>query len=182
MIPSIRNFPPWSYEDRLKELGLWSLEDRRVRADLIEVYKSIHGISSVDPQTFFELSTHNRTRGHPLKLNKNRVPQGRKIVLANYNYPSRRDGHSVRTDAIFRPWGRDSKHRTTLFSTPTDGDGQLYFPSTIFRLSGTENIIYVLGALTAIMVWPWNQRDKARYWLKNRYFYHVSAHWHTILI
>lgn len=70
MIPSIRKL---SYEDRLKELGLWSLEDRRVRADLIEVYKIIHGISSVDPQTFFELSTHNRTRGHPLKLNKNRV-------------------------------------------------------------------------------------------------------------
>ena len=70
MIPSIRKL---SYEDRLKELGLWSLEDRRVRADLIKVYKIIHGISSVDPQTFFELSTHNRTRGHPLKLNKNRV-------------------------------------------------------------------------------------------------------------
>ena len=58
MIPSIRKL---SYEDRLKELGLWSLEDRQVRADLIEVYKIIHGISSVDPQTFFELSTHNRT-------------------------------------------------------------------------------------------------------------------------
>ena len=70
MIPSIRKL---SYEDMLKELGLWSLEDRRIRADLIEVYKIIHGISSVDPQTFFELSTHNRTRGHPLKLNKNRV-------------------------------------------------------------------------------------------------------------
>jgi len=32
------------------------------------------------------------------------VPQGLKIVLGNYNYPSHRDGHSVRTDAIFRHW------------------------------------------------------------------------------
>ena len=37
------------------------------------------------------------------------VPEGRKLVLGNYNYPSRRDGHSMRTDAkniiIFFFWG-----------------------------------------------------------------------------
>jgi len=54
MIPSVRNLP---YETiRLKKLGLWSLltlEHRRVRADLIEVYKIIHGLSSVKFDTFF---------------------------------------------------------------------------------------------------------------------------------
>jgi len=38
MILSIKEFP---YEVRLKKLGLWSLEDRRIRADLIEVFKII---------------------------------------------------------------------------------------------------------------------------------------------
>ena len=38
MIPSVRNLP---YEVRLKKLGSWSLEDRRVRADLIEVFKIV---------------------------------------------------------------------------------------------------------------------------------------------
>jgi len=38
MIPPVRNLP---YEVRLKKLGLWSLEDRRVRADLIEVFKIV---------------------------------------------------------------------------------------------------------------------------------------------
>ena len=41
MILSIKEFP---YEVRLKKLGLWSLEDRHIRADLIEVFKIIHSI------------------------------------------------------------------------------------------------------------------------------------------
>jgi len=40
-----------SYEDRLKSLRLWSVEDRRLRADLIEVYRMYHGLSAVDFET-----------------------------------------------------------------------------------------------------------------------------------
>jgi len=69
MIPSIRKF---SYEERLIKLGLWTLEDRCIRADLIEVYKMMHGLSSVQLNTFFALSSLDRTRGHSLKLMKNR--------------------------------------------------------------------------------------------------------------
>ena len=43
MIPSLRNLP---CETRLQKLGLWTLENRHVRADLIEVYKITHGLSS----------------------------------------------------------------------------------------------------------------------------------------
>jgi len=42
-----------SYDTRLKELRLWSLEDRRKRADLIEVYKMTRGLSVVDFNKFF---------------------------------------------------------------------------------------------------------------------------------
>jgi len=63
MILSIKEFP---YELRLKKLGLWSLEDRRIRADLIEVFKIIHGLSTVNFSTFFEYTTHDKTRGHRL--------------------------------------------------------------------------------------------------------------------
>lgn len=70
MIPDFRNLP---YEQRLAETKLWSLEDRRVRADLVEVYKIVHGLSTVRFDTFFELSHNDRTRGHSLKLNKRRV-------------------------------------------------------------------------------------------------------------
>ena len=43
MIPYLKNIP---YEERLAKLKLWSLEDRRVRADLIEVFKITHGFIS----------------------------------------------------------------------------------------------------------------------------------------
>ena len=70
MIPGLKGV---SYESRLKRLKLWTLEDRRVRADLIEVFKMFRGLSVVDIDTFFELDQSSRTRGHILKLKKSRV-------------------------------------------------------------------------------------------------------------
>jgi len=69
MIPHLQNIP---YEERLAILKLWSLEDRRVGADLIEVFKITHGYSSVTLDTFFEIDSASRTRGHPWKLKKKR--------------------------------------------------------------------------------------------------------------
>jgi len=40
MILAMRTLP---YEERLARTGLWTLEDQQVTADLIEVYKIIHG-------------------------------------------------------------------------------------------------------------------------------------------
>ena len=60
------------YEDRLSQLGLWSLEERRNRADLIEVFKMHQGLSKLSFGTFFEMTHSDRIRGHSLKLVKHR--------------------------------------------------------------------------------------------------------------
>jgi len=61
-----------SYEDRLKFTGLTTLEDRRNRGDLIEVFKTLKGFNRVDYRQFFKLVEHSRTRGHSFKLVKSR--------------------------------------------------------------------------------------------------------------
>ena len=44
-----------SYEDRLRILGLTTLETRFLRADLIEVFKILRGFENLDPDIFFQV-------------------------------------------------------------------------------------------------------------------------------
>ena len=47
MVPELREL---TYEDRLKEMGLPTLQDRRERGDLITLYKKVNGIEKLDKQ------------------------------------------------------------------------------------------------------------------------------------
>ena len=60
------------YEERLKIMGLVSLETRRVRADLLEVYKILSGLEGIDETKLFRRHI-SATRGHSMKLYKERV-------------------------------------------------------------------------------------------------------------
>ena len=53
MIPAISAL---TYEERLKRTGLISLENCRLRADLLEVFKILKGFVKVDPATHFSMS------------------------------------------------------------------------------------------------------------------------------
>ena len=68
LVPGLKDL---SYEDRLKCLGLPSLVYRRARGDMIEVYKYLHNIYNVDA-SFLPLDKDSITRGHSLKIKKNR--------------------------------------------------------------------------------------------------------------
>ena len=65
MIEGLEHLP---CEGRLQQLGLFSLEKRRLRGDLIEVCKIMHGVENVDRETFFSLTQNTSTRGLPMKL------------------------------------------------------------------------------------------------------------------
>jgi len=69
MFPDLKVLP---YEERLHKLGLWSLEERRNRADLLEVFKMIKGFTAVSWSWFIDRIGNSITRGHSWKLQKHR--------------------------------------------------------------------------------------------------------------
>ena len=66
MIPSISAL---TYGECLNRTGLISLENRRLRVDLLDVFKILKGFVKVDPATHFSMSGR-RSRGHTLELEK----------------------------------------------------------------------------------------------------------------
>jgi hypothetical protein len=69
MVPGMRGL---EYGVRLERLGLLTLEERRNRADLVELFKISKGLSTISLESFFEQDNSGRTRGHSLKLKKQR--------------------------------------------------------------------------------------------------------------
>ena len=53
MVPALRHL---QYEDRLKKLGIYSLAARRLRGDLIETFKLLHGYTNINYEIFFKLN------------------------------------------------------------------------------------------------------------------------------
>ena len=56
-----------SYHERIRSLGLPSLEYRRERADLVEIYKIMNGINDVDKNKFIKVSDYIGRKSRPLE-------------------------------------------------------------------------------------------------------------------
>ncbi len=68
MCPELRNM---TYPGRLRALGLPTLQYRRLRHDMIQVFKLWHGFDHMDEvQNMLKLVTTDRTHGHSYKLKK----------------------------------------------------------------------------------------------------------------
>ena len=97
-----------NYEEKLKELGLQSLEDRRVRFDMIETYKTIHGLNHLNKNKFFDFAAERSER--TTRLTEDPL----NLRAKNSNTDIRKKFWSQR---VIRPWNelpREVKHAGSI--------------------------------------------------------------------
>ena len=64
----VENLKDVSYSDRLCIIGIPTLQFRRLRADMIQVYKISDGYIGINAVDFFTVDSDSYTSGHPFKL------------------------------------------------------------------------------------------------------------------
>ena len=76
--------PELSYESRLLQCGLTTLETRRLRGDKIEVFKIVNGLE-VDRNMFYKVKEGSRTRGQQAALVKEQC----RLDMRKYSFSQR---------------------------------------------------------------------------------------------
>ena len=118
-VKSMSSLKGKTYEEKLKEIGLLSLERRRTRFDLVEVYKILNRINKVNPDTWFKTTGQNSARVTRLTdYSQNLVKQRSKLEV-------RKNFFSQRVVDLWNDLPVELKSKPTLNSFKSNLDKHL---------------------------------------------------------
>ncbi|KFQ72006.1 hypothetical protein N335_05483, partial [Phaethon lepturus] len=95
----IRGMEHLSYQERLRELGLFSLEKRRLWGDLIAAFQYFKGAYKKDGDRHFSRACSHRTRGNGFKLKEGRF----RLDLRKKFFTMRKHWHRLPREVIDAP-------------------------------------------------------------------------------
>ena len=116
-----------SYQEKLKEVGLTSLEDRRERGDMIQTCRIIHGLDNVEIGTWFQLASDRSREG---AVNTRQSRDMTRLVEGESHYENRRHFFSQRVPNRWNSLPQATREQTTVLGFKAAYDG------TILRHTG----------------------------------------------
>ena len=109
-----------SYLDKLREVNLTTLEERRERGDMIQAFRIVQGLDNVEMGTWFQLANQREREGAvTTRLNSDTT----RLVEMESRYENRRNFFSQRVPSKWNRLPESTRQQTTVLSFKAAYDG-----------------------------------------------------------
>ena len=109
-----------TYQDKLREVGLTTLEERRDRGDMIQTFRIIQGLDNVEVGTWFQLASDRSREG---TVNTRQSRDITRLVEGESHYENRRHFFSQRVPSRWNSLPESTRQQNTVLGFKAAYDG-----------------------------------------------------------
>ena len=109
-----------NYVDKLQEVGLTTLEERRTRGDMIQTFRIIQGVDNVETGTWFTMANEREREGATSTRNNRDTTR---LVEGDSNYELRRNFFSQRVPSRWNALPQATRQQRTVLGFKAAFDG-----------------------------------------------------------